>query len=177
MSTWLKRIGIFLVIVFLAIQVYRPSRTNAPEDPFKTIAADAAVGVPPAAFQRACMDCHSNQTVWPWYSAVAPVSWLVADDVRHGRSHLNVSEWGALDAKKKDKVLEEICEEIEKGAMPLKSYRWMHSDARLSPDDVKAICGWTQQARQRLAAAAASASAAAQESNSKQTEDHSGHKH
>lgn len=79
-------------------------------------------------FSRACADCHSNQTKWPWYSRVAPVSWLVVSDVEEGRSKLNVSEWN-----RPQKDAHEAAKEVRDGEMPLSTYLLAHPTARLSP--------------------------------------------
>ncbi len=147
-----KWLLIGLAIFLLVIQFFQPERTNPPEDETQTI--EATTEITPEVkdiLGRACMDCHSNRTRWPWYSYVAPVSWLVADDVEHAREHYNLSEWGKLKPKDADHTLDEMCEEVEEGAMPLASYRWMHAQARLSEQDVQAICAWTQAERRRLA--------------------------
>ena len=83
--------------------------------------------------QRACFDCHSNETVWPWYSKVAPVSWLLQRDVNEGRKHLNLSEW--------NKVREpyEIIEVIQEGEMPPSIYLIMHPEARLTQTEKDAF--------------------------------------
>ena len=78
-------------------------------------------------FQRACADCHSNRTKWPWYSRVAPISWLIVKDVEQGRSHLNVSEWN-----RRQKDAHEAAEELSDGRMPLPIYLPAHPEARLS---------------------------------------------
>ena len=78
-------------------------------------------------FQRACADCHSNRTKWPWYSRVAPISWLIVKDVEQGRSHLNVSEWN-----RRQKDAHEAAEELRDGKMPLPIYLPAHPEARLS---------------------------------------------
>jgi mono/diheme cytochrome c family protein len=78
-------------------------------------------------FTRACADCHSNRTRWPWYSRVAPVSWLVASDVENGRRHLNVSEW-----QREQKHAPDAADEVRDGEMPLPLYRVAHAQARLS---------------------------------------------
>lgn len=80
-----------------------------------------------ALFARACADCHSNRTRWPWYSWVAPVSWLVAADVENGRRHLNVSEWN-----RPQKDAREAAEELRDGEMPLPLYLVAHPEARLT---------------------------------------------
>lgn len=79
---------------------------------------------------RACYDCHSNETSWPWYSRVAPVSWLVAHDVSEGRGHLNFSEWD-----KPNDEAQEIIEVVEDGQMPLRKYELLHPEARLSAEE------------------------------------------
>ena len=101
-------------------------------------------------FERSCNDCHSNKTTWPWYRNVAPVSWWVIDHVNHGRSHLNYSEWAKLKPADQKKTLQEICDEVTDGKMPLPSYLPMHPKARLSEEDKKIICDWTEAERQRM---------------------------
>ena len=140
--------------LFALAQFIPVERTNPPEEAAMTIEANTEM---PAevldVLNRACADCHSNRTRWPWYSRVAPVSWFVADDVRHARSHYNLSEWGKMEPKDADRTLDEMCEEVEKGAMPLASYRWMHSEAKLTEADVTAICDWAGAERERIRAA------------------------
>src|SRR5689334_20687325 len=83
--------------------------------------------------QRSCYACHSNETVWPLYGRVAPVSWLVTRDVVSGRRHLNFSDWNAArDAQKRDKAAEESRKEISRGAMPPSYYIWLHPEAKLT---------------------------------------------
>ncbi len=81
--------------------------------------------------RRACYDCHSNETVWPAYARVAPVSWLIAEDVREGREHLNFSEWDGP-----NEGLDEVVEVIESGEMPMKRYVALHPEAALTPSEV-----------------------------------------
>jgi mono/diheme cytochrome c family protein len=83
---------------------------------------------------RACFDCHSNETRWPWYSQVAPVSWLVREHVEEGRDKLNFSEWN-----RSNQEADEAAEAVSKGEMPLASYLLLHPSARLSPDEKRAI--------------------------------------
>jgi hypothetical protein len=78
------------------------------------------------------------------------VSWLVVSDVNEGREHLNLSDWARYDARRADHELEEICEHVRGGEMPLGSYTLLHPAARLSTDDVNAICGWTERARSSI---------------------------
>ena len=115
----------------------------------------AKMAVPPhvvSIFERACQDCHSSQTVWPWYSRVAPVSWLIASDVNRGRSELNLSEWGRYTPRRKDRKLKEMCDQVTSGKMPMKVYTLMHPKAKLTDPDRKAMCDWANAARKSLTA-------------------------
>ena len=139
-------VGVCL-LVGLAIQVMRPSRTNPVTDPTRTIAAHLAM---PAAVQatltRSCFDCHSNQTRWPWYSGVAPVSWFVIGHVNDARRVLNFSDWDTHGRRAPGPPLDKICREVQSGGMPLSSYLLMHRDARLTADDISVLCAWADQA-------------------------------
>lgn len=83
-------------------------------------------------FTRACADCHSNETVWPWYSQVAPMSWLVARDVNNGRNEFNIHELELEEAEERGEIAEDIQEVISSGKMPLKIYLPLHPEARLT---------------------------------------------
>ena len=147
-----KSLLIVLVVAFLAIQVVRPARTNPPVDSSRTI--HSQLQPPPEVariLERSCIDCHTNQTRWPWYSNVAPVSWLVANDVSEAREQMNLSEWAKYERKDAEELLEEICEETSKGNMPLPSYLLIHRSSKLSPQDVRTLCEWSKAARERLA--------------------------
>ncbi len=97
-----------------------------------------------AILRRSCYDCHSNETRWPWYSRVAPVSWLVAHDVEEGRGEINFSEWRVADFDGREEDLRGIEKQIVKGEMPLRMYLWMHPDARLSDRDRATLLAWAR---------------------------------
>ena len=99
-----------------------------------------------ALLRRACAYCHSGVTEWPWYSRIAPISWLVAHDVHEGREHLDFATLPAAKPKKKAKLFGEIAEEVEEGGMPLRSYRWLHPEARLTDAERKTIVDWANAA-------------------------------
>jgi len=149
-----KRILLILVIVLVAIQLYRPAKTNPPEDQAKTLKATAQM--PPEvaeAIDKSCGDCHTNRTTWPRYSYVAPVSWLVTDDVNEGRRHVNFSEWGSYSAERQQRRLGDICDQVKDGGMPLRQYTWMHDGTKLNQQQRDSICAWTKTEQQRIAAA------------------------
>lgn len=149
----LKWFVLALVVVFIGLQFVRPVRTNPAVDQTQTIHAHLQMTPQVAAIiDRSCQDCHSNMTRWPWYSNVVPASWFLVDHVNEGRQHLNFSEWGKLDRRRADKRLEEMCEEVSDKLMPLDSYTWIHRSAKLSADDIKTLCDWTETERKRLAA-------------------------
>ena len=151
----LKRIAKWLVIslavLFLAIQLVRPARTNPAVDESQTIFARAQMTPPVAAiFNRSCVDCHSNKTVWPWYTNIAPLSWFIIDHVNEGRRNMNLSEWGKLQVDRQSKKLQQICDEVTDGGMPLSTYTPLHPGSKPTPADVKVLCDWTDAERARL---------------------------
>ncbi len=154
MRKLLVRLSWTLLILFVGIQVFRPERSNPAEVQGETIEAKHPFTPQAAdAFGRACTDCHSNRTDWPWYSEVAPVSWFVANHVNHARSHMNVSHWHEYTDSEASRYLDKMCKMIRAHDMPLASYLIMHSEARLTDEEIEAICRWAQQARQALTAA------------------------
>jgi hypothetical protein len=147
----LKLIILVLAIVFVAIQFIRPDRANPPENASETIEASTSVPADVGAIlSRSCADCHSNRTIYPWYSNVAPFSWFLADHIRDGRREVNLSVWNTYETKKKLRKLDEMCEQVEKGEMPLPSYLWIHWDAQMKPGEAQTLCNWTDQEKARL---------------------------
>ena len=130
-----------LTIAFVAIQLVPVDRTNPPVE--TEVLATVEVR---SILRRACYDCHSNETVWPWYSRIAPISWLVARDVHEGREELNLSTWNQYTAKQQLKKLKETWDEVAEGEMPPWTYLPLHPDARLSADDRAALRAWSQSA-------------------------------
>jgi hypothetical protein len=100
--------------------------------------------------ERSCRDCHPDTTRYPWYSYVAPVSWLIDYDVQQGREHLNLSRWEEYSLIRRERALSEIANQVRDGAMPLWQYTWIHRNTRLSNADADAIFQWTQAERLRL---------------------------
>ena len=148
MRLLLRRVLPLLVVLLAVMQLFRGARTNPPVDPARAI--DATLGDVPAVgaiLERSCNDCHSHRSLWPWYSKVAPVSWLVVHDVNEGRQELNFSEWARYSPPEKQKLLGKICEEVSKGEMPGAPYALLHPNSRLTGADVQTLCSWTKAAR------------------------------
>ena len=147
----LKWAAIALAMTFVALQFIRPARTNPPVDESRTIQKHTQITPEVASIlDRSCNDCHSNQTRWPWYSNVAPISWFVIDHVNVGRRELNFSDWAQYSLEDQTGLLKKMCREVTEGEMPMKSYLRMHGEAVLSADDVKTLCDWAARESQRL---------------------------
>ncbi|HEX6650954.1 MAG TPA: heme-binding domain-containing protein [Pyrinomonadaceae bacterium] len=149
----LKWSAIVVALIVVGLQFSTPAHTNPSVDGAQTLAGTTPV--PPevsALFARSCNDCHSNTTNWRWYTYVAPVSWFTVDHVNKGREELNLSEWGRYSKRMKETRLRAICGECRNGEMPLASYALVHRETKLSPDEVKMICEWTENARKQLEA-------------------------
>jgi len=151
----LIRAAVVLVVLFAAAQLVRPDRTNPPTDPARTIRAHVAeTSQLPAVLDRACGDCHSNNTAWPSYAQVAPLSWVMARAVAEGRRAVNYSEWGGYSPGQQRTMLDASCNDASTGRMPGGAWTLLHPEARLSSQDVETICaaarnGETNTAQQR----------------------------
>jgi hypothetical protein len=143
-----------LVCGLIVSQFHRPAKTNPAADASQSIESRLQVTPPVAAILgRSCNDCHSNKTRWPWYSNVAPVSWFVIGHVNEARQNMNFSEWGRYTQRDVDGLLKQICKEVKGGGMPLSSYTPLHPGSKLSTEDVKVLCDWTEAERARRSSA------------------------
>jgi hypothetical protein len=145
-SRRLKQAAIVIVVTFAAAQLVRPERTNPATGVGRTIQAHmgTASGLVPV-LDRACGDCHSNATVWPWYTEVAPMSWLMAQAVKEGRKAVNFSEWAAYPPEAQRALLSVSCQDATSGKMP-GLYTLVRPETKLSPQDIETICAAARQA-------------------------------
>jgi len=139
----LKKTGIALVIIFTIIQFYRPEKNSSSENSISdflivTNANDTIKSI----IKTSCYDCHSNNTNYPWYAEVAPLSWWIAHHVDEAKEELNFSEWSTFSKKRKNHKLEEMIEQLEEREMPLNTYLPMHSDAKLSDEQITLLITW-----------------------------------
>jgi hypothetical protein len=153
MKRKLKWIFVALVAAFALLQLTNPARTNPPvvHDLMATSTPPPQIAV---MLHAACYDCHSHETRWPWYSHVAPMSWLIAQDVNHGRQNLNLSDWPNDRPDRAAKKLENMSEKVGYGEMPLKKYTAIHTDARFTDSQRKELTDWLDAEAARLRAAA-----------------------
>ncbi len=146
------KISLFVIVLaFVVVQFIRPDFSNPPIVETQTLAASTVV--PPdvkLVLERSCNDCHSNQTLYPWYSKVSPFSWFLAGHIEDGRKEMNLSVWNTYTPKKKIRKLEELCEQVESAAMPLPSYLWIHRDSVLSESQANLLCSWAKAESARI---------------------------
>lgn len=148
----LKKIGLVLLVVFLVAQAFRPvqNNTNNKEKDISTV-----YPVPANVQQiltKACNDCHSNNTVYPWYAGVQPFAWLINDHVKDGKRKLNFNEFAGYRIAKQYKKLEECIEEVKEGEMPLESYTIIHSNTKLSEEEKNTLFDWCNAVRDSIKA-------------------------
>ncbi len=129
----MKKLFLYIVVLFVVIQVIPYGREHV--NPEVLAEPEWDKPLTRELFMQSCADCHSNETVWPWYSNVAPVSWLLSYDVTEGREHFNISEWGYVENDDAD----EAAEELEDGDMPPSQYLFTHRDAILSATEKKQL--------------------------------------
>jgi hypothetical protein len=138
-------------LVLAALQLTNPARTNPPVAPGRDLLATQA---PPAEItsllRAACYDCHSHETKWPWYSRIAPMSWLVVDHVNEGRKRINFSNWPHDDPQRAAKKWNRVSDEVRSGDMPLPSYTWIHPQAQLPAGQREFLVKWAEQEARRL---------------------------
>ncbi len=137
MKKKLKTWPAVLILIFVLIQLIPVTKTNPP-----VTAEIKATTEMMSILVKSCYDCHSNQTSWPWYSRIAPVSWLISRHVEEGREHVNFSEWENLTPIQQENGKQEILKEIMNDNMPLKSYTWIHKHSVLTNENKQLIQLW-----------------------------------
>jgi hypothetical protein len=143
-----KKILLLLLIIFVISQFFGPEKNEADISSVDTFLTET---IPPEdvkiILKESCFDCHSSFTNYPWYSKITPVNYWMADHIKHAKGHLDFSKWNSYSIKKKDHKLEELIEMVEEKEMPLPSYTWMHSEAKLTDAQIKSILDWAKQVR------------------------------
>ena len=140
----MKKIFLSVLAVLILIQLFRPTKNesmNYTNDISTVIETSLEVK---EILKKACNDCHSNLTVYPWYSEIAPVSWYLASHVNEGKEYLNFSEWTAYNKFQKEHILSNFDEVLDKHQMPLKSYLIMHKEATLTKEQIEVLKKWVK---------------------------------
>jgi len=143
MSSQLKWVGYGLLTVLVVLQFFQTDKTKEKTDPSMELLSIVPASAEIAdLLERACQDCHSNESKYPWYSYIAPISFLVQHHIDDGKKHFNMSAFGTYPAKKAAHKLEEGSEVIASGEMPMNSYTWMHPEAKLTDAEKKVLINW-----------------------------------
>lgn len=146
--TLAKKIGLGLLAAFIIAQFFGPEKN---EGTMASMDAFYAETNPPADVKQilevACNDCHSDVTKYPWYNNITPVNYWLASHVKDGKKHFNISNWEGNSVKRKDHKFEELIEMVEEKEMPLASYTWTHSDAKLTDAQIESVIDWAKKVR------------------------------
>jgi hypothetical protein len=147
----IRKILILLLVALILIQFFRPAKNvsigEQPNALAKKYPIPAHVDT---ILRKACYDCHSNNSKYPWYFNVQPSAWFVANHIKNGKTHFNFDEFLTYKKEKKDHKLEELGDEVEHDEMPLSSYTLMHAEARLSQQQKDTIIAWAKELRKTL---------------------------
>lgn len=144
MKSTRKFIIAVLIILVLIQFIPRSLPVNKAPSENDLIRSEVAKGETAQILKTSCYDCHSNTVNYPWYSYIAPVSWLISHDINEGKEHLNFSEWNSMTQNRKECSLSEIKEMIEKDEMPIPLYTLIHTKAKLSKEQKELIIKWTE---------------------------------
>ncbi|WP_372800302.1 heme-binding domain-containing protein [Lutibacter sp.] len=140
----MKKVLLIMLVLVVVMQFIRPEKNNSKD---YTNDISTVVHVPndvQEILKTSCADCHSNNTVYPWYSEIAPVSWYLASHVNDGKKHLNFSEWTSYNQNQQSHIKKDLEEVMEENEMPLKSYLIVHKDAKLSAKQHEILSNWIQ---------------------------------
>lgn len=147
----IRKILLFLLAVLIIIQFFHPEKNlSAVEQPnalAKRYPVPASVDT---IMKKACYDCHTNNSRYPWYFKVQPSAWFLANHISDGKRHLNFDEFMTYTKEKQDHKLEDLIDMVEHDEMPLSSYKWMHADARLDEQQKSTIAAWAKQLRKTI---------------------------
>lgn len=153
MKKW-KLVLLVLLLIFVILQFIRPEYNNGElkgeNDIYHVVDVPEDVE---AILVKACYDCHSNHTEYPWYSQIQPFGWWIADHVEEGKEELNFSEFKSMKQKGQLHKLHETIEMIEDNKMPLESYTWIHSDAKLTPEEKELVIEWAKKSQDKILSA------------------------
>ena len=138
-----KKILLFLLAALIIIQFFRPAKNKAEGVQPNAIASRFATPDDvQTILKKACYDCHSNNTTYPWYASVQPVLWWLDDHIKGGKKHLNFDEYANRSLRSQYNKMDETIDMIKKGEMPLDSYTWIHKEAKLTDEEKNKVISW-----------------------------------
>ena len=144
----IKRIGLILLVVLIIAQFFGPKKNVGDSGSLEPFYADTNPSDNvKLILKNACLDCHSDNTNYPWYNNITPVNYWLDEHVKDGVKHLNLSKWDDYSDKKKDHKLDELIEMVENKEMPLDSYTWIHDEAKLTEAQIEDVTAWAKTVR------------------------------
>jgi hypothetical protein len=146
-----RKILLGLLIFLVLIQFIQPPQNNGPLIAVSDVSH--VINTPPEVMNilhKSCYDCHSDHTEYPWYSKITPVNWWLNSHINDGKRGLNFSKFSTFTHRRQNKKLDETAELVEKHAMPLNSYLWIHKDAKLSDEQIKTIIAWAKAGQEQV---------------------------
>lgn len=147
--------GILIIIALIVIQFFRPAKNQsaaaAPSATDVTVYAAIPADVEPI-LKKACNDCHSNNTVYPWYNNIQPVAWWLDNHIKGGKRHLNFNDFTSRTVARQYKRMQDCIEEVKHGDMPLDSYLWIHKNAILTDGEKQTLYNWFNAVRDSIKA-------------------------
>ncbi len=147
-----KKILVLLLIVFIVIQAFRPAKNVSGENSNSIAKNYPLPEEVKTILVKACNDCHSNQTAYPWYAEIQPVGWWLGNHIKDGKRHFNLDEFSGYRIGRQYKKLQECAEQVKKGEMPLDSYTWIHKKAILTDTEKQALYNWCSMLRDTIKA-------------------------
>ena len=151
MKKFFKRFFLLLFLVFIIIQFFRPAKNKSEGISANDITKKYIVpNDVQAILKTSCYDCHSNNTVYPWYANIQPAAWWLADHIKEGKKELNFSEFASYRIGRQYRKLEEINKEVKEDEMPLESYLWIHKNAKLSDEQKLTLANWVTTIRDTI---------------------------
>jgi hypothetical protein len=147
----IKKVLVFLLIVLLIMQLFRPKKNITTATPVNNIATVYATPEDvKQLLQVSCNDCHSNNTIYPWYAAVQPVAWWLSNHIKDGKDEVNFDEFSTYSPRRQYRKFEEIIKQVKEEEMPLNSYTWIHKNAILNTDQKQKIISWAEGVRKQM---------------------------
>ena len=146
-----KKILFVLLIILIVIQFFHPARNKAEgEQPNKVSTLYPVSSEVKSILDKACMDCHSNNTVYPWYSKIQPADWWMTHHVNEGKRELNLDEFATYNLRRQYHKLEEVMKQVKDNEMPISSYTWIHKDAILTTAEQNGLINWADSIRNEM---------------------------
>lgn len=140
----MKKVLLGVLVVFILMQMIRPTKNDSRNDINHISTVMPVPNEVQEILKTSCNDCHSNFTVYPWYSEIAPISWYLAQHVNEGKEHLNFSEWTVYNKNQQEHILKDLEEVLETKEMPLKSYLIIHEEAKMTAEQYTVLMNWVK---------------------------------